>query len=130
MKPHCHWPNQKHGGGTRIKYSPLIGRDARCSYKHKEARSKLSNWMGKSLQCVSTASVGSEVRQRTGVRVSSQVFSSAFERNSYALSRLASSSSSVSVNLSLLHFLPARLLTQSPSNGSGQASSSLTIVML
>lgn len=129
MKPHCHWPNQRYGGGTKIKYSPLIGRGARCSYKHKEARSKLSSWMGKSLQCVSTASVGSEVRQRTGVRVSSQVFSSAFKRNSYALSCLASSPS-VSVNLSLLHFLPARLLTQSPSNGSGQASSSLTIVML
>lgn len=49
---------------------------------------------------------------------------SAFERSSFALSRLVSSSVSVNLNMSSLYFLPARLLTQSPSNGSGQASSS------
>lgn len=90
LKPHCHWPNQRPRGGTRSKSSPLIGWDARCSRKHKEARPELSSWMGKPLKSGSAASVGSEVRQWTGVRVTSQVFSGSFARA--ASLRFASSS--------------------------------------
>lgn len=79
---------------------------------------------GKPLKCGPPAAVGSEVRQWTGVRVTSCVFATAFERCSFALSRLVSSSASVNLNMSSLHFLPARLLTPSASNGSWQASSS------